>query len=230
MWGLIASAAGGLLSAGGAYSSAKAQKANLKSQARIAEINADLARQQAEGAFIQGRSQIMQSTMQSAQAMGRQRASLAARGGDIGYGSTAELRAGSAAMREVDYNTMSANALRTAWGYRSQATDLENQALVARANANAISPGKAAFGSLLTSAVSSFAMYSMMGGGKTTAIGEVVEHPMGMLDGGGAGLSALPKGVQPMASGTSVSLGSGVGEMFDRWKTGWIGNFNDRIW
>lgn len=165
MWPLIAMGAGGLLSAGSAYASAKSQKANLKYQAQIAKTNADLAGYQAEGAFIQGRSQIMQHTMQSGQAMGRQRASMAARGGDIGYGSNAEIRAGSAAMREVDYNTLSANALRTAWGYRQQATDYENQSMMASANANAISPGKAAFGSLLTSAASSYMMYSMLGGG-----------------------------------------------------------------
>ncbi|MCM1513279.1 MAG: hypothetical protein NC112_09270 [Oxalobacter formigenes] len=205
MWGLIASAAGGLLSAGGAYASAKAQKANLKSQAKIAEINADLARHQAEGAFIQGRSQIMQSTMQSAQAMGRQRAQLASRGGDIGYGSAAEIRAGSAAMREIDYNTLSANALRTAWGYKSQAIDLENQALVANANANAISPGKAAFGSLLTSAVSSFAMYSMMGGENP------LKNMFGNEEGTMLGLKAIPNEIwEPNGIGVPF-LGTGIG-------------------
>ena len=165
MWPFIAMAVSAAMSAGGAHASAKAQKLNLKSQAAMDEINAGIARQQAEGAFIQGRHQIMQNTMQTGQMMGSQRASLASRGIDIGYGSAAEIRAGTAAMREIDYNTLSANALRAAWGYKTQVTDLENRALMGIANSNAISPGKAAFGSLLTDAAKSYGMYSMMGGG-----------------------------------------------------------------
>lgn len=149
----------------GTYYSAKAQKANFKHEAAMADVNAGLATQKAEGAFVQGRTQIFNTMRQYGQQMARQRASMASRGVDMGYGSMAESRATSEFMAQVDYNTMSANALRTAWGFRQEATNYQNQARIARANASAISPSRQAFASLIGSAARSFMMYSAMNGG-----------------------------------------------------------------
>ena len=49
-------------------------------------------------------------------------------------------------------NTLTANAVRSAWGYRTQAVNFENEALTKRATAGAISPFGSAAGSLLGSA------------------------------------------------------------------------------
>ena len=47
-----------------------------------------------------------------------------------------------------------ANAVRSAWGYRTQAVNFENEALTKRATAGAINPFGSAAGSLLGSAAS----------------------------------------------------------------------------
>ena len=52
-------------------------------------------------------------------------------------------------MKEIDASTLTANAVRTAWGYRIQATNYQNDALTKRATASAISPNKSAISSLL---------------------------------------------------------------------------------
>lgn len=193
MWGLVAmGAVSGLLGASGSYNSAKAEKAQLKHQARMAEINADLSRHKAEGAFVQGRSQIASTMRQHGQALAQQRASMASRGIDMGYGSAAEARATSEFYAETDYNTMSANALRNAWGYRQEATNYENQALMARANAKAIDPGKQAFSTLLASAATTYAGYAMATG--TDALGDwmgsMKDKVSGWFDSGNAKLGA----------------------------------------
>lgn len=164
-WAIALKAANAHLQAGSAWASAKMQKTQLKHQANIANINAGIARQQAEGAFIQGRSQIASAMRQQGQALARQRASLASRGIDMGYGSAAESRATGEFFKEMDYNTLSANALRNAWGYRQEATNLENQAAMTRANANAIDPGMQVISTLLADAAQNV---SMFGGSSST--------------------------------------------------------------
>jgi hypothetical protein len=117
---------------------------------------------------MQGRNEVMRHTLKARHLQGQQRASMAASGVDIGAGSAAELRASSAAMAEIDKNTLEANALRTAWGYKFQKQDYLNQATMAKANAKAISPGMSAFTTLLSGA-SKVAMAGSMTGafGKT---------------------------------------------------------------
>ena len=66
-------------------------------------------------------------------------------------------------MKTIDANTLEANAVRTAWGMRTQATNYQNEALAARATAGAINPGMSAVSSLLGSAgsvASSWYQYS----------------------------------------------------------------------
>jgi hypothetical protein len=90
--------------------------------------------------------------MQAGHLKARQRVGQAAGGIDLGTGSAAEVRASTDIMKEIDANTLGANAVRSAWGQRMQGTNYQNQALMARANAAAISPGAAAATSLLGSA------------------------------------------------------------------------------
>ena len=80
-----------------------------------------------------------------------QRAAMAANGIDLGVGSAAELQASTDIMKEIDMATIEANAMRSAFGYRSQAMNFENEALAKRATAGAISP----FGSMASSLLGS---------------------------------------------------------------------------
>ena len=53
---------------------------------------------------------------------------------------------------EIDKNTIHANAVREAWGYRANVTNYQNDALLKTAAGDAVSSGMAAGTSLLTSA------------------------------------------------------------------------------
>ena len=120
----------------GAYSSAKSQKSLLNGQADIADINARIAEIGAQSVLSQGRAQTNAIGLQAGQLKGRQRVALAANGVDMGEGSAAEVQTGTDMMKEIDRNTAEANAIRSAWGYRMQATNLQNDALMKRATAD----------------------------------------------------------------------------------------------
>jgi hypothetical protein len=77
---------------------------------------------------------------------------LAANGVDLGEGSAANILTTTDVMGEIDANTIAGNAVRSAWGYRTQAVNQTNQALTSRTAAGAINPGQAGFTSLLTGA------------------------------------------------------------------------------
>ena len=145
-------AAGAVNGAIGSYYSAKSQKINLQGQAALADVNARIAELGAQSALDQGQKQVGALTMQAGQLKSKQRAALAANGVDLGEGNAAEIQASTDIMKETDKNTLEANAVRTAWGYRTQATNYQNEAIVDRGTASAISPGMAATSSLLTSA------------------------------------------------------------------------------
>lgn len=143
---------GAMMGAIGGYYSAAAQRRNLEAQAAIADANARISELGAQSALAQGQQQIAAQTLQAGQLKSRQRAAMAANGIDMSAGSGAELQASTDLMKEIDKNTLNANAVRSAWGYRAQEANYQNQALMARAGASAISPFTAAATSLLGSA------------------------------------------------------------------------------
>ena len=149
---LIGQIGGAATGAIGSYFSAATQKANLKGQAAVAEANARMAELSAQSALNQGQKKVGQLTLQAGQLKSRQRVSLAANGIDLGVGSAAELQASTDIMAEIDKNTIETDATYAAWGIRTQATNYQNEALMARSAAGAISPGMSAFSSLLGSA------------------------------------------------------------------------------
>jgi len=183
---LIGQIGGGVTSAVGSYFSAATQKATLKGQAAIADanariadanasavrttadVNARIAELGAQSALLQGQQQVGALTLKAGQLKSRQRASLAANGIDLGVGNAAEIQASTDIMSEIDRNTIEANAVRSAWGYRTQAVNFQNEALMAqsngwayrtdaenkRATAGGINPLGSATGSLLGSAAS----------------------------------------------------------------------------
>lgn len=143
---------GGIASAAGSYFSASAQKASLKAQAAIADTNARIAELGAQSAIRQGQQQVAALTLQAGQLKSRQRASMAANGIDLGEGNAAEIQATTDIMKEIDASTLTANAMRSAWGYRTQGVNMQNEALMQRATAGAINPFGSAATSLLGSA------------------------------------------------------------------------------
>lgn len=142
--------AGAASSIVGSYFGAKSQKSLLNGQAQIDDINARIAELGAQSVLFQGRAQTNAIGLQAGQLKGRQRVALAANGVDLGEGSAAEVQTGTDVMKEIDRNTAEGNAIRSAWGYRMQETNLQNDALMKRASASAISPGMQAFSSLLS--------------------------------------------------------------------------------
>ena len=149
---MVGQIGGAATSAIGSYFGAATQKAVLNGQASVADSNARISELGAQSALMQGQQQVGALTLKAGQLKSSQRAAMAANGIDLGTGNAAELQASTDIMKEIDANTLTANAVRSAWGYRTQAMNFKNEALTRRASAGAISPGMAAASSLLGSA------------------------------------------------------------------------------
>lgn len=142
------------ISTAGSFFSALGQKSSLNAQAGVADINARLADDNAEAALLAGQKEVQQVQLRGAQVKSSQRTSLAANGVDLGVGSALNVQDSTDVLTQVDANTANVNALRTAWGYRTQGVGYQNQALLDRAQAKNVNPWLAAGGTLLTSASS----------------------------------------------------------------------------
>jgi hypothetical protein len=143
---------GAVSSAVGAYTTASSQQATLNGAASISDINAGLAERQAQQTLKAGERSVQSSQLRTAQLKGRQRASLAANGVDLGVGSSLSILGTTDIMGEIDATTIQQNAIQSAWGYRIQATSYANDAMRKRAGAGAIDPMGVARTSALTSA------------------------------------------------------------------------------
>lgn len=149
---VVGQAFGLLGSFAGSFYSAKAQKNNLQHQAKMAEINASIAETGAKTELARGKTEYARHTLQAGHLKSAQRAALAANGIVMNEGSAAEMLAATDIMKGIDAQTIEENALRNAWGYRSQAADYRNQALMGQAQASSISPAGAGLQTLLGSA------------------------------------------------------------------------------
>ena len=142
----------------GALSSANAAKANAQSQqeqlnytANLAEINARTSESQAQQTLLAGQREEQKLRISTSALKGSQRVALAANGVDLGVGSAAQILTTTDVLGEIDANTIQANAIKSAWGYRAQASNQTSQAMSSRAAASAISPSSAFASSLLGS-------------------------------------------------------------------------------
>lgn len=133
----------------GSYWSAKNNQITLEGQAALADTNARIAELGAQQELFRGQQEVARLTMAAGQLKGRQRVAMAANGIDLGEGNAAEIQASTDLMKEIDKNTAHANAVRSAWGYRTQGMNYQAEATVKRGAAGGISPGMAAFSSLL---------------------------------------------------------------------------------
>lgn len=136
----------------GAYYGAKSQKSSLEFQAQMDDINARLAESSAQTILFQGQREEQRSRLQTAQMKSAQRVALAANGVDLTEGSAAEILTSTDVLGEVDANTIHANAVRAAWGQRTQATNMQIDAMGKRTAARAIKPNMAATSTLLNGA------------------------------------------------------------------------------
>lgn len=100
----------------GSYYAAETEKFKYKSMALgyehkkdMAKINSRMLERQAQQVARAYNRQIMIKTMQAGQRRGKATASAAARGGSLGYGSTANLFASDELMKEIDKITMNTN-------------------------------------------------------------------------------------------------------------------------
>ena len=142
---------GSIASAAGAYGQAGVQRANLGAQAAVADANARIAEINAQTELADGQQRIATATAQYGRLKSSQRAALGANGVAIDEGSAADVQQSTDALREADKAQLEINAMRSAFGQRTQATNFRTQAGMARANAAGISPGMAAATSLLGS-------------------------------------------------------------------------------
>lgn len=150
--GLAMNIGGVFSSAIGGFYAAQTNKINLETQAYLSDVNARIAELGAQSALNQGQKEVGRMTMQAGKIKSAQRVALAANGVDLGQGSAAELQASTDIMKEIDKDTITANAVRAAWGYRTQAVNSQNDAMIKRSMADSISPFGAAAASLLVSA------------------------------------------------------------------------------
>ena len=144
--------AGVAMSTVGAYNAAQGQQISLNGQASLSDINAQMAEFSAESSIYAGQRKQQSVLLQGAQLKSTQRASMAANGIDLGSQTATNILTSTDVMKEIDSNTIAANALREAWGYRTQAVNQTNDALIKRATANGISPSMAAMTTMISGA------------------------------------------------------------------------------
>ncbi|MBU3554826.1 hypothetical protein [Polynucleobacter sp. UB-Piko-W3] len=150
----VAMGAGALTSAFGAQSKADSQKMALEGQAYMDDTNARLAELSAQSALLSGQRQEASIYLKRGQMKSTQRTALAANGIDLTSPTAQNILTTTDVMGEVDANTAKANAIRNAWGYRTEGMNYTNKAITARGNASAINPDMAFATSLLGSSTS----------------------------------------------------------------------------
>lgn len=154
--------AGAGASAAGAYGAAKSQKSALGFQAQMADVNAQLAERRAQIALEQGAFEAQGIERQGARIKGSQRAEMGASGIALDSGTAQAIVVGTDMVTAEDAQQARINAVRAAWGQRTEATNMANEARAARATAKGISPGTSAAISLLGSATDMAKSYYSM--------------------------------------------------------------------
>lgn len=166
-FGVGMQAIGAITGAIGSFYSAKSAREQLLLQSNISRINAQMAENTAQSALYAGQAEVGRQTLRAGQLKSAQRASLAANGVDLGVGSAAETLASTDVMKDIDKNTIEQNAIGSAWGYRTQASNYMIDAAAKSMTRDAISPAGSAATSLMGSAgqvASSWYQYKKAGG------------------------------------------------------------------
>lgn len=161
--GMATSAIGASASASGQRSQLEYQAAMgrlnaamAESDASLLELNASISDTQAKTAIMQGQREEQKLRLGTAQLKGRQRATMAASGVDLGVGSAARVLATTDYMTEVDAGEIRANAARAAFGYKVQEVNQKAAAMSARTQGVNYRAGSA-FASVSASGISPLA-------------------------------------------------------------------------
>lgn len=136
---------------GAAYGAQEAKNA-LEYQSAIAEVNARVAKSGADSILAAGQKTEQAVRLQTAALKSKQVAAFAANGIDLGSGSAQRVLTSTDLLGEIDANTVTANAVRQAFGYKVQVANYGAQAAGAAAGAASISPFGAGASSALTGA------------------------------------------------------------------------------
>ena len=125
---MAATVVGGAVSAVGSMQQSKAQAGQAKYYAAVARNNEILAKRAADDARERGLVEELNQRIRTNQLVGRQRASLAANGVEVGTGSAIDLVEDTLKIGETDALTIRANAERDAMGYLAQGADFKGEA------------------------------------------------------------------------------------------------------
>lgn len=154
------SAASAGMMAVSSYRQAQGQQASLKYQAGVQRVNAQVAQWEGSDAIRRGQIEEGNQDLKTAALLSDQRASMAANGVDLGEGSPNDVLTTTRFMGDRDAVQIHNNAMKTAWGYQTQADNMLTNAAAYDAERSAINPWMSATGSLLTSAASASASWT----------------------------------------------------------------------
>lgn len=141
---------GAVTAAAGAYQRSAGAKVGYQYQSSVARNNAVLEEYQAQDAITKGQIATQEGLHKGAQVKGSQRAAKAAGGVSLDYGSALALLAGTDYVTALRAATTTDDANKEAWAHRERAKGLDADARMLDARANAESPGRDAFRTLLT--------------------------------------------------------------------------------
>lgn len=134
----------------------QAEKQSLNYQAKVDDQNAAVAHMQSTNALAIGSQEEDRQRARVRQAIGSQRAAIAANGIDPSSGSALDAQVNTAGFGEEDALTLRANAARKAWGYDVESNNYSSSAKLKRAGAkNAVTSSILSSGADIFGAASS---------------------------------------------------------------------------
>lgn len=133
--GSVVSAVGTGVSVLGALKQGSAASSAAHTRAAVQTNNATIARQNAERAAQVGEEKAAMSQRDTRAKIGAMEASQAASGVDINNGSALDVRASETEFGQLDAQTIRSNAAREAYGYQTQATNMDSAASMSKAEA-----------------------------------------------------------------------------------------------
>ena len=175
----MGSIVGAVVQVGSALYTAHAQEQAAAANAGISRYNAQVADLQAAQALDQGEFAAGQIGSKSRVMVGDQRAAYAAQGIDVNSGSAAEVQQATQEISKRDIDTVRLNAMRAAWGYKTQA-----QSLRMAADAGIAAGNNQAIGSVLTGAAEAGkSLYSAYDKGAFSSRTSTSSYPVGDFNG-----------------------------------------------
>lgn len=126
--------------------------------AQVSRMNADIADKNARDAIERGKIEEQQKRSEIAYLTGKQRASMAANGVDLSFGSPLDTIVDTAMLGELDALTIRTNAAREAYNYKVSAENARSDANLSLANAKSSKAGGylSAFGTVLGGAADTY--------------------------------------------------------------------------